>query len=385
MVSACRTPIGRTAGSLSKFKDVQLMALTLNEAIRRINTADLVIDSSYVGSCFPQESYNLARKSTLNAGISVTVPGATINRTCSSSMEAIVQGARQIMVGDANTVLVGGVEIMSSSPHVMRNAIKNARSMVNRELPLLDNIKIDNVDDIGFAIEYLARKYNISRKEQDDYAILSHRRATNAIQLGHFKDEMFPINISENGMNAELYYDENVNQGLNELSVSHEKPIFARDGTVTKFNASSINDGASAMVLMSEYAIKKYNIKPLAEYLGSDVIGVSPENMGIAPALVIRNILKKQKLSLKDIDLIECNEAYAAQLLACQKILDYDMEKININGGSIALGHPLGCSGIRICVTLIYTLQRKGYSLGLASMCAGGGMGQVILFRNCWR
>lgn len=382
MVSACRTPIGKTAGSLSKVRDTQLMALTLAETVRRTNIAGIMIDSVYVGSCFPQESYNLARKSTLYAGIADTVPGATINRTCCSSMEAIVQGARQIMVGDANVVLVGGVENMSSSPHVMRNAIKNARSMVNGELPLLDSLKVDTTDDIGLTIECLAIKYNITRKEQDDYAILSHRRAAKAMRSGCFNNEIFPISITEEDQNIELSYDENVNQNIDEGLFYNDKPIFVRDGTVTKSNASSINDGASAMLLMSENAVNKYDIKPLAEYITSDVIGVSPKNMGITPALVVENILRKQKLSLKNIDLIECNEAYAAQILACQRILDWDIEKVNMSGGSIALGHPLGCSGIRICVTLIYTMQREKYELGLASMCAGGGMGQGVLFRN---
>lgn len=380
VVAACRAPIGKTVGSLSGFSDVELMSLAFQEVTRRLGNIDVNIDGVYVGCCFPQESYNLARKALLAAGILDSVPGATVNRTCCSSMEALIQGARQIMVGEADVIAVGGVENMSRSPHVMKNAIKSARARAGGGLPAMKDARISTIDDVGLAVELLAHKLGIGREEQDAMACMSHRKAALAAKNGVFEREKFPVTVCNNGNNTLFFEDENVMPEITLSAMAGEEPVFLSDGTVTRLNSSSVNDGVAAAVLMSEKAAGEYGLEPLAEYLYSETVGVSPQDMALAPVNAISGLLQHKNLKLDDIDLIECNEAYAVQFLACQKLLDWDAEKVNVNGGSIALGHPLGCTGLRICITLIYAMLQRQVPVGLAAMCAGGGMGQSVLF-----
>lgn len=382
VVSACRTPIGKTAGSLSDINDVKLMALTLNEAIKRVNVENLSCDGVYVGCCFPQENYNLARKALLEAGMSDQVPGVTLNRTCCSSLEALIQGARQIMTGDADILLVGGVENMSRSPHVMKNAIRQLRARTSGGLPSFDEIGENLLDDVGLCAELSALKNSISRESQDEAALASYRKAINAKNKGYFSDEIFAVRKELNSSEIILDKDENIPENITIERLREEKPIFLRDGTITKLNATSINDGAAAMILMSERMVEKLGVKVLAEYVDSETVAVPYQDFSIAPVNAVNCILNKNDIAIDDIDLIEINEAYASQFLLCKDAMGCKDDKVNINGGSIALGHPLGCTGLRICITLLYSMQRLGRELGLASMCAGGGMGQSILFRK---
>ncbi|WP_432409061.1 thiolase family protein [Wukongibacter sp. M2B1] len=382
IVSACRTPIGKTAGSLSNISDVKLMALTLSEAIKRLDGKNHRYDGVYIGSCFPHENYNLARKSLLEAGMPVLVPGATLNRTCCSSMEALIQGARQIMTGDGEVVIVGGVENMSRSPHVMKNAIRNLRTRTSVGLPAFNEIGDNLMDEVGLCAEISARENNISRKSQDEAAFQSYQNAMRAKRKGYFDNEIFPVKLDSTSPNILLDHDENIPDDITMDMLSNEEPIFIRDGTITKLNATSINDGASAMILMSEKMVDELGLNPLVEYLDSETVGVHYKDFSKAPAYAIDRLLSKNNLSIDDIDLFECNEAYAAQFLLCREMIGWNENKVNVNGGSIALGHPLGCTGLRICTTLIYSMLRLNANLGLASMCAGGGMGQSLLFRN---
>jgi len=380
IVSACRTPIGKTAGSLSNLNDVTLMALTLREAMKRLKVEDCCYDGVYIGCCFPQENYNLARKSLLEAGIPALVPGATLNRTCCSSMEALIQGARQIMIGDGDVVIVGGVENMSKSPHVMKNAIRNLRTRTSVGLPSLKEIGDNLMDEVGLCAEVSAQENNISRERQDEAAFLSYQKAMQAKERGNFNAEIFPVKLASSKIL--LDHDENIPESITMDMLQKEEPILIRDGTITKLNATSINDGAAAMILMSERMVNKLGIKPLAEYLDSETVGVHYKDFSIAPVHAINRLLKKNDISIDDIDLIECNEAYAAQFLLCKEIMGWNENKVNVNGGSIALGHPLGCTGLRICTTLIYSMLRLKAKTGMAAMCAGGGMGQSLLFRK---
>lgn len=382
IVSACRTPIGKIPGSLSSIQDIDLMSMTLKEAVKRANISSESIDGVYVGCCFPHEDYNLARKALLKAGLPQSIPGATINRTCCSSMDALVQGARQIAMGDAEVILVGGVESMSNSPDTLKNIFKRLRASMKGKLPTYDSIQGDLIDEMGLATEKLARKYKISREEQDIYAVESHRKAVTSYDKDLFSDEIFSITIDEETESVCFDKDESIARDLELDFIGKEPSMYIKDGVLTRYNSSPVNDGAAAVLLMSKERAIATGLKPLAKYVTSEVCGVSPEDMGLGPVNVIQRILKKSELALEDIDAIECNEAYAAQILACQKAINWDMKKVNMQGGSIALGHPVGCSGLRICVTLVHILKRNEFEYGLATLCAGGGMGQGVLFQR---
>lgn len=382
IVSACRTPIGKIPGSMSNIKDTYLMQLAFREAINRIGLNKSNIDGVYTGCCFPQEKYNLARKALLQSGMPDIIPGVTINRTCCSSIEALVQGARQIMVGDAEIIMVGGVESMSNSPDTLKNIITRIRASIKGKLPTYDQIGENLIDEMGLTAEILARKYEIGQEDQDEYSYQSHQKATAAQKKGYFAEEIFTVMVDKGDEKISFNEDECINPGLTMEKMSMEPPIFIKDGTITRYNSSPVSDGAAAVILMSEERAKEEGLIPLAEFIASEVVGVSPNEMGIGSAVVIKKLLDKVGLSINDIDLFECNEAYAAQLLACQKLLRWDSQKVNIHGGSIALGHPVGCTGLRLCVTLVYAMNRTKSNLGLAALCAGGGMGEGVLFHK---
>lgn len=379
VVAACRTPIGRVAGQLSSVDDTELMALTFKGVLGRLNNKNIFLDGAYVGCCFPQEYYNLARKAIFAAQLSDEIPAVTLNRTCCSSMEALIQGARQIMTGDAEMILVGGVENMSKSPHVMRNAIRNIRAKRDTGLPLYEEMNGNLIDETGICAEITARKYGIKREEQDDAAYESRKRACTAWKNKHFQKEILPVQLGEKFL---LERDEYMQKDYSRSDISGEKPIIFEDGTITKMNASPMSDGAAAMILASETAVEKYGLQPLGEYVSSETIAVPFIDFLISPAIAIEKLLKKNNLSLEKVDLLECNEAFSVQHIICGNILGWDADKVNISGGSVAVGHPLGCTGLRICTTLIHSMIREKGKLGIAAMCAGGGMGQSILFRT---
>lgn len=378
--SACRTPIGRTAGSLSGINDVTLMSLAMRELMNRSNIDENDIAEVYVGCCFPEEKYNLGRKALIQAGLPYCIPASTINKTCCSSLEALVQGMRQIQAGDADYVLVGGVENMSRSPHVMKNAIKKARMLAKGGLVNFEDIHGNLMDDIGVAVELSARKYGYLKEQQDRVAYESHRKARKAQESGKFIAEIFGVDIPDS--NEKFVADETINYDINLEEMARESPLFIKDGTITASNASSINDGAAALLLVSERAVKEKGLPVMAKITANACVGVSPDEMAFAPAYAIQKLLSAMKMELQDIDLIECSEAYAAQVIGSKSILKWEEQRVNVNGGSIALGHPLGCSGLRMCTTLVYTMLRESSSNGIVSMCAGGGIGQAVMFER---
>lgn len=378
--NACRTPIGRAAGSLSGIKDVTLMALAFRELVNRSNIDKHDISEAYVGCCFPEEQYNLGRKALIQAGLPHCIPASTVNKTCCSSLEALVQGVRQIQTGDADYVLVGGVENMSRSPHVMKNAIKKARMLANGGLINFEDIHGNLVDDIGVAVELSAKKNGYSKEQQNRVAYESHRKAKKAQESGNFSAEIFEIGVPDS--NEKFVADEAINYDINLEEMARESPLFIKNGTITSLNASPINDGAAALLLVSEKAVKGEGLPVMAKIIANACVGVSPDQMIFAPGYAIQKLLSVTKMRLCDIDLIECSEAYAAQVIGTKSILKWDDRKVNINGGSIALGHPLGCSGLRMCTTLVHTMLRENFSNGIVSMCAGGGIGQAVMFER---
>ncbi len=382
VASACRTPIGRAAGSLSNISDTELMAYAYKEAMRRLGQELVIPDGAYAGCCFPQESNNLARKALISASISMNVPAATINRTCCSSMEAVIQGARQIAVGDADVMLVGGVENMSRSPNVMKNVIKNMRAKTRKGLPALDDSDENLMDEVGICAEFAAREYKISRERQDETALKSWQKAHRSYLENSFDQEIFPLHLKIASAETVVQQDELIAKVVTREDLCAEEAILVRDGTITKLNASQINDGAAAMVLVSESYMKEHGIQPLAEYISSETVGVHYKDFALGPVIAINKMLEKNVMKLGDVDLIECNEAYALQYIICGDLLKWDENKVNIKGGSIALGHPLGCTGLRIITTLIYSLLSEKKEFGIAAMCGGGGLGQSIMFKN---
>ena len=379
VVAACRTPIGRIAGSLSNMSDVRLMTFAFEEAVRRTGVPSLDIDSVYVGCCFPQEPYNLARKVVLDSSLPDEIPATTINRTCCSSMEAFIQGVREIMVGDAQTVLVGGTENMSKTPHIMRTMIKKLRAKTNSVLPELHELKEIRADELGICAELSANEHHITREEQDVYAYQSYLKAMEAKEKGYLKKEIFPV--EDDNLNIILAEDENIPDYISYDMLQKEEPIYIRNGTITKLNATSINDGSAAMVLMSENKVKELGIHPMAEYVDSESVGTPYREFAIAPKIALENLMKRNDLTINDLDLIEYNEAYAAQALLANELIKKHSKIINVNGGSLAIGHPVGCTGLRICVTLLFAMQRLNLRIGAASLCGGGGVGQCVLFR----
>lgn len=382
IVAANRTPIGKVPGRYSEISDLDLMAKVFEGFLKKTEIEKKIIDGVYVGCCFPAERYNLARKALLRAGLPYDIPGVTINRTCCSSIEALVQGARQIATGDADAVLVGGVESMSSSKDSLKNLFKMVKASMKGTLPVLDDIKGDLTDEMGLATEKLALKFDITRREQDQYALESHKLAETAHKKGLFLKELLSIEENKGCENDIELKDDCIMEGLSYDMLAAEKPLFVKDGTITRFNSSPISDGAAAILLMSLEKCLSEGFSPLVELRCSDVLGVMPEDMGIGPVYVIKRLLKKQSLTLSDIDTIECNEAYAAQMLACGSLLNWNESRVNEWGGSIALGHPVGCTGLRICATLCNRMKQNNYQYGIAALCAGGGMGQGILFEN---
>ena len=380
VVDACRTPIGKTGGSLVEYSDTDLMAFTMNSIMER-NSKYPLPQEVMIGCCFPQEHRNLAKKATVQANLPSHIPAVTINRTCASSMEALIQGFYRISFGDADIILVGGTENMNRNPHVMKMNIQNARKYIKSGLPEMPQSLPEEslLDSIGMSVDMSARDLHIDKKEQDEYSVCSHEKAETAWRNGRFNSEIVPINHSSE--DRCISKDEGINATISEIDYKEANPLYFINGTITKHNASSISDGAAAILLMSEREVRKYALQPIAEVISSSLIGTKPENISTAAADAYLNLIYKNKLNHSDIQLIECNEAYAAQAIACIRKANWETQKVNVNGGSLSIGHPLGCTGVRICTTLLYSMKQTSSSFGVATMCAGGGMGQAILFK----
>jgi acetyl-CoA C-acetyltransferase len=383
ILSAVRTPIGTFGGSLKDIEAQKLGSIVIKEAINRAGIDYNDVEEVIMG-CVLQAGLgqNPARQASIYAGLSEKVPAFTVNKVCGSGLKSVALAAQAIITGDRKVVVCGGMENMSRAPYLIQSARFGARmgnveavdSMINDGL--LDAF---NLYHMGITAENLAEKYNISRQEQDEYALESQRRAEKAIKEGKFKNEIVPVLVKTKKEEKLFDTDEHPRFGTTLEALSSLKPAFKKDGTVTAGNASGINDAASALVVTSESFAKKLGKKPLAYVRAYGEAGVDPKIMGCGPVGAVKNALSKAGLKLSDIDLIEANEAFAVQALTVIKELSLNRDITNVNGGAIALGHPIGASGARILTTLLYEMERRGAKYGLATLCIGGGMGIAMI------
>jgi acetyl-CoA C-acetyltransferase len=380
IVSACRTPIGAFGGVFKDLSAADLGAVVIREAIVRADVKAADIGDVVMG-CVLQAGagMNVARQAALKAGVPVEVPAETVNRVCGSGLQAVVHAVEAIRVGYVDTVVAGGTESMSNAPYLLKGARWGYR-MGNAEA--IDSMLAEGLTcamgqcHMGITAEEVASRYKVSRADQDAFAAESQQRAERALNEGRFKDEIVPVAIPQKkGDPLKIDTDEYPRAGTTAEKLSGLKPAFKKDGSVTAGNASGINDGAAALVVMSGDAAKKAGKKPLARILSYVSTGVDPSVMGIGPVPAVRKVLERAGLTAGDIDLFELNEAFAAQALAVTRELGLDASRINVNGGAIALGHPIGASGARVLTTLIYALRARQLRRGVASLCIGGGMG----------
>ena len=384
IVSAVRTAIGTFGGSLAPLSAVEIGKQVIQEAIRRAGIPADKIDEVIMGNVLQAGlGQNTARQASVHAGIPVEVPAFTINKVCGSGLKAVALAAQSILAGDNEVVVAGGMESMSNAPYAIEKARWGARM---GDAKITDIMIKDGIWDIfndyhmGITAENVAEKYGITREMQDELAYASQQKALKAIESGAFKDEILPIHVKLKKKEYTFDTDEGPRADTNPEKLAKLKPAFKKDGgTVTAGNASGINDGAVAIVVMSAEKAKELGVKPMARIIGYASGGVDPAVMGTGPIPATRNVLKKTGVKLEDIDLIEANEAFAAQFLAVGKTLGFDMAKVNTRGGAVALGHPIGASGARILTTLLYALQHDQKKLGLATLCIGGGMGIAMI------
>lgn len=406
LTAAVRTPIGRFGGSLKDWSAADLGVVVAQESLRRANlTPDRIEDS--IWGCARQAGGgpNVARQISYRAGVPDHIPAFTVNQACGSGLRAIILAAEEIMLGRARIVLAGGTESMSRVPYFADGARWGTRM---GHVDLVDGMYRDGFNDplsglvMGETAEKLAGQYEISRDEQDEFALRSQQRAAAATAAGSFAGEIISLSIREKvGVNGEtnravsrqadgsvkgdgkiLAHDEHVRSETSIESLRKLTPVFSQSGTVTAGNSSGITDGAAAIVVMSESALKESGTEPLSRLVDYQIVGVPPEIMGIGPVPATGVLLARQHLALSDIDLIELNEAFAAQVIACDRDLQFDSERLNVNGGAIALGHPIGCTGVRITTTLLHEMKKRHARRGLATLCISGGMGIAMLFER---
>lgn len=384
IVGAVRTAIGSFGGALAGVTAAELGAIVIKEALKRANVNPADVNEVIMGNVLQAGlGQNPARQAAIKAGIPAEVPSTTINKVCGSGLKTVALAAQSVMLGDADIVVAGGMENMSLAPYLLDKARTGYR-MGHGEL--VDVMIRDGLwcafNDVhmGITAENLAEKYGITREEQDEYSALSQNRSEKALQINVFADEIVPVEIPQRkGDPIVVAKDEYPRPGVTAAALAKLRPAFKKDGTVTAGNASGINDGAAAVVVMSEQKAKELGIKPLAVIRSYAAGGVDPSVMGIGPVPAVRHALKKANLTIDAIELIEANEAFAVQSLSVAKELGFDMEKVNVNGGAIALGHPIGASGTRILVTLLHEMQRRDTKLGLATLCIGGGQGMAMV------
>ena len=384
IVSAVRTAIGSFGGGLKDVPAVDLGALVIKEALNKAGVKGEEVNEVIMGNVLQSGlGQNPARQAVIKAGLPEEVSAMTINKVCGSGLRAVSLAAQMILAGDCDVVVAGGMENMSRAPFVLDSARWGQR-MGNGTM--VDEMIKDGLWDafndyhMGMTAENIAEKWNISREEQDKFAVESQIKAEIAIKNGEFKEEIIPVVIPQRkGEPIVFDTDEYPKFGASLEKLGKLRPAFKKDGTVTAGNASGINDGAAAVVVMSKEKVEELNITPLAKIVSYGSKGLDPSIMGYGPVASSREALKKVNLSIEDIDIVEANEAFAAQSLAVAKDLKLDMEKVNLNGGAIALGHPIGASGARILVTLLHIMKKKDAKRGLATLCIGGGMGTALI------
>jgi len=390
VIDALRTPVGRYGGSLANARPDDLAAHVVRSAVERNGLPADEIADVYMG-CTNQageDNRNVARMAALLAGLPVEVPAVTVNRLCASGLDAVNQGSRAIRLGDGDLVLAGGVESMSRAPLAMP---KPDRSFPRGNQTVYDTTlgwrfvnprmaELYSTESMGETAENVADRYRITRSEQDQFALESHRRAVSAAEAGRFDEEIVPVPVPQpKGEPVTVHSDEGPRPDTTLEKLARLRPAFREHGTVTAGNSSTLNDGAACVVLASEERVKQLGKEPLARIVSTGVAGVDPAYMGVGPVPATRIALERAGLEIGDIDLVELNEAFAAQVLACMRDLDIPHEKLNVNGGAIALGHPLGCSGAKILATLIWEMRRRGVRYGLATMCIGVGQGAATI------
>jgi len=417
IVGAARTPVGRFGGSLKDLAAYELGSIAIRGLLKKLGVApkpvpesiefypeklekgrielesaynydgvELEIDEVVMGNVLQAaQGQNPARQAAILAGIPKEIPAYTVNKVCASGLKAIALAYHSIMAGDAKAVIAGGMESMSNAPYALPKARWGYRMSVTAIDELLDLMVYDGLWEkfygyhMGITAENIAERYGISREEQDQLAYESHMRAVRAIDAGKFAQEIVPVEIKQKTGTVKVDTDEHPRRDTSIEKLAKLPPVFKKDGTVTAGNASGVNDGAAAVLVMDENYAKEAGLEPKVRIRAVASAGIDPAYMGLGPIPAIRKVLKKAKLEIKDIGLIELNEAFAAQALACIKELKLDLDKVNVNGSGISLGHPIGCTGARITTTLIYEMERRGVDYGLASLCIGGGQGMAMV------
>lgn len=380
---AVRTPVGSFGKSLAGVSAVELGTIALKEALSRLNLDPKEVDEVILGNVLQAgQGQNPARQVSIRAGIPVEVPAYTVNKVCASGLKSVILAAQSILLGEADIVVAGGIENMSQAPYAVPKARWGHRMGDGNlvDLMIFDGLwDIFNGYHMGITAENVAAKYGITREEQDEFALKSQQKAEAAIKNGKFKEEIVPVPIPQKKGDPILFdTDEHPRFGTTIEALSKLPPAFKKDGTVTAGNASGINDGAAIVIVMSERKATSLGITPLAVIRSWGTAGVDPSIMGIGPAPASKKALAKVGWTVDDLDLIEANEAFAAQSIAVNREMGWDLEKVNVNGGAIALGHPIGASGARILTTLLYEMKRRGAKKGIATLCIGGGQGAAL-------
>ncbi len=387
LAGACRTAIGTMGGCLSTVPVADLGTIVIKEALKRSGVKPEQVDEVYMG-CVIQagQGQNVARQAAVNAGIPVEAPATTVNVLCGSGLHCVNLAAKLISMGDADIIVAGGMESMSRAPFALQDARFGYRMGNNT---LYDTMIKDALTDafggyhMGMTAENICEDWHLTREQLDEFAAASQQKAVKAIKDGKFKDEIVPVEVKKKKETVIVDTDEGPREGVTPESIAKLKPAFKKDGgMVTAANSSGINDGAAAIIVMSEEKAKELGVKPMATWIAGELAGVEPRIMGIGPVAATKKVMAKTGMSIGDFDLIEANEAFAAQSVAVQHDLGFDSSILNVNGGAIALGHPVGCSGTRILVTLLYEMQRRDAKTGLATLCVGGGMGCAAVVKR---
>jgi len=391
VIDSVRTPVGKYGGVLSSIRPDDLLAYVIKALIQRNSGIDLnAIEDVIAGDANQagEDNRNVARMAALLAGLPVSVGGNTVNRLCASGLQAIMDASRQIMCGDAELIIACGVESMTRAPFVMPKS-SDAYSRTTEIFDTTMGWRFINKNlsalyhpyTMGETAENIAKQWKISRQEQDEFAFASQQKYAAAKAADKWADEIAAVELNNKGLISWVVNDEHPREtSLDKLAAL--KPAFIKDGTVTAGNSSGINDGAAAMLLASEEAVKKYNLQPMAKIVSMAVAGVDPAIMGIGPVPATQKALQRAGMTIADLELVELNEAFASQSIACIRDLGLDNFKVNVNGGAIAIGHPLGCSGVRISTTLIHEMRKRNTKFGLATMCIGVGQGAAVIYQN---
>ena len=379
LAGACRTAIGVMGGQFANTSAVELGTIVIKEALKRAGVSPDQVDEVYMGNVIQAgNGQNPARQAAVYAGIPNEVPATTINVLCGSGLHCVNLAAKLIAAGDADIIVAGGMENMTMAPYMLRNGRYGYR-MGNATIE--DAMIKDGLTDafhnyhMGITAENICEQWGLTREELDEFAAWSQNKCEKAMAEGKFKDEIVPVEVKKKKETILVDTDEGPRKGITKEGLAKLRPAFKKDGMVTAGNASGINDGAAALIVMSEEKAKELGVTPMATWIGGELAGCDPAIMGIGPVYSTRKVMKKLGMEIGDFDLIEANEAFAAQSVAVGKDLGFDLSKLNVNGGAIALGHPVGCSGARILVSLLYEMQKEDVHTGLATLCVGGGTG----------